>query len=482
MFNKMRLVAVLAIGALLSPATFAATIAIVNGDAASVGFNDATVVAPVGGNTGTTLGQQRLNAFQAAASKWGSTLSSTVTIRVLATWEALTCTANGAVLGSAGATEAFHDFPAAPVAGHWYGKALANKLRRTDLDPATADIRARFNVNLGRAGCLTGFPFYLGLDNNHGANIDLVTVLLHEFGHGLDFQTLTSVSTGVQPGGYPSIWDDYLLDTLTGKTWTAMSNAERVTSALNTGKLVWSGANVNAAAARVLQAGSPGLTVYWPASVEGRYLVGTASFGPALNSPGIYGEVAQVVDSTSGGPACGALSTRDAAAVYHRIALIDRGVCTFKSKAVNAQTAGAIAVIIADNVAAYPSGLGDDSTISTPVSIPSVRITLANANALKAVLAMPSMIVAHVGIDLDVRAGADASGRPLVYTPNPYQSGSSVSHWDVSTFPNQLMEPNINGDLTHAAKPPSDLTAPLLKDIGWDLVTDLTPILMLLLD
>ena len=41
----------------------AATITIVNGDPAGVGFNDATVVAPIGGNAGTTLGQQRLNAF-----------------------------------------------------------------------------------------------------------------------------------------------------------------------------------------------------------------------------------------------------------------------------------------------------------------------------------------------------------------------------------------------------------------------------------
>jgi hypothetical protein len=449
---------------------------------AGVGFNDPTAVAPVGGNIGTTLGQQRLNAFQAAANKWGSTLVSSVPIRIRAQWTALSCTASSAVLGSAGATEVIRDFPGAPVAGHWYGKALASKLYHTDLDPATADISANFNVNLGQTGCLTGFPFYLGLDNNHGTNVDLVTVLQHEFGHGLGFQTYTSGLTGVQYGGYPSIWDDYLLDTSTGKTWTAMTNAERVASALNTGKLVWAGTNTTAAAARVLQAGSPGLTVYWPASVEGRYLVGTASFGPALNSPGIYGEVAQVVDLASGGPACGALSTRDAAAVYHRIALIDRGVCTFKTKAVNAQAAGAIAVIIADNVAAYPSGLGDDSTISTLVSIPSVRITLANANALKAALATPSMIVAHVGIDVDVRAGADAAGHPLVYTPNPYQSGSSVSHWDASAFPNQLMEPNINGDLTHAVKPSYDLTAPLLKDIGWGLVTDLTPILMLLLD
>ena len=39
----------------------AATITIVNGDPAGVGFNDPTPVAPVGGNTGTTLGAQRLS-------------------------------------------------------------------------------------------------------------------------------------------------------------------------------------------------------------------------------------------------------------------------------------------------------------------------------------------------------------------------------------------------------------------------------------
>jgi hypothetical protein len=75
---------------------------------------------------------------------------------------------------------------------------------------------------------------------------------------------------------------------------------------------------------------------------------------------------------------------------------------------------------------------------------------------------------ANLGLNLAVRAGADAAGRMLMYAPNPYVSGSSVSHYDVSAFPNQLMEPNINGDLTHEVTPPQDLTFPLLEDIGWN--------------
>src|SRR3974377_1753132 len=112
------LVALLFVVVAMAPLTAhaAATITIVNGDPANVGFNDPTPVVPVGGNPGTTLGPQRLNAFQAAANPSGTTLTSTLTTRILATWEALSCTATSAVLGSAGATEVFRDFPGAVVA------------------------------------------------------------------------------------------------------------------------------------------------------------------------------------------------------------------------------------------------------------------------------------------------------------------------------------------------------------------------------
>ena len=65
-----------------------------------------------------------------------------------------------------------------------------------DLGPATPDISANFNVNLGQPGYQTGIFFYLGLDNNHGNDVDLVTVLIHEFGHGLGFQSFGTASFG----------------------------------------------------------------------------------------------------------------------------------------------------------------------------------------------------------------------------------------------------------------------------------------------
>ncbi len=455
----------------VSSASFAAaTIVIQNGNAPGVGFNDPTPAAPVGGNLGTTLGVQRLNAFQFAANIWGATLSSDVVITVLATFEPLGCTANSATLGSAGAISVFRDFPNATFPGTWHGSALANKLSGDDLGgPAQADIRARFNSNLGTANCLPGSPFYLGLDNNHGPTIDLVTVLLHEFGHGLGFQTFTNGSTGAFLIGFPSVFDFFLFDSNTNKLWANSTDAERAASALSINKLAWNGPRVIAGAPNVL-GGTPQLAVSTPVNVAANLQLGPASFGPPLTTPGVTGEVMPVVDSPNGiGLACTPLSAANAAAVSGKIAMVDRGVCGFTVKVKNAQDAGAIGVIVVDNVAGSPPpGLGGaDATIF----IPSGRITLADGTVLKTALRTRSRthsgMFATLGINLAIRAGGDAAGRVLMFAPNPFQGGSSVSHFDVSAFPNLLMEPAINADLQQQVSTPQDLTFQALQDTGW---------------
>ena len=455
----------------------AATIIIQNGNAPGVGFNDPTPAAPVGGNLGTTLGAQRLNAFQAAANTWGATLTSDVTIIVLATFEPLACTATSATLGSAGAVTVFRDFvnadgTAVKFPGTWHSVALANKLTGVDLDPTTPDIRARFNSNLGlNANCLPGSPFYLGLDNNHGNSIDLLNVLLHEFGHGLGFQTFTNGTTGAPLLGFPSVWDFFLFDGTLNKSWAQMTNAERQFSALNSRKLAWNGAGVTATLPQVLPLGTPVLKVATPANGAGSFSVGGAGFGAPLAAPGLTGEVMPVVDQPDGttGLACNPLSAANAAAVNGKIAMVDRGVCGFTVKVKNAQDAGAVGVIVVDNVAGSPpAGLGG---LDPTVLIPSVRVTLQDGTTLKNALRTRSRtksgMFATLGVDLTVRIGADPLGRALMFTPNPFQPGSSVSHYDTLAFPNLLMEPAINGDLTQDVKAPRDLTFELLRDTGW---------------
>ncbi len=216
-------------------ASAAATITIVNVNAPGVGFNDPTPLAPVGGNPGTTLGQQRLNAFTKAAEIWGGTLDSSVEITIQASFVGLTCTPTSAVLGSAGAIQVVLNsggggIPPFPglEANTLYGTALANKRLGFDAIPGPTgtsadDIRARFNSNIGLPGCLTGINWYYGFDGNHGANIDLVTVLLHEFAHGLNFQSFASVSTGALLGGFDDVYEKRILDLSTGKTWPEMT-------------------------------------------------------------------------------------------------------------------------------------------------------------------------------------------------------------------------------------------------------------------
>jgi len=449
-----------------SSALGAATIVILNNDAAGVGFNDPTVVAPVGGNPGTTLGQQRLNAFQAAANIWGATLTTSSTITIRAQWTALSCSSNSAVLGSAGTISIFRDFGGAPFPGTWYGGALANKLNGTDLDPATAEINANFNVNLGNPGCLDGSPFYLGLDNNHGTAVDLFSVLLHEFTHGFGFQTFTSGSTGVQNSGFPSIYDRFLFDDTTGKRWVDMTNAERQASAINTNQLTWSGFQVKSFVHTVLS--TPLLKINSPAAITGNYTVGTAQFGAALVTSGITANIVQATDPADGN---GALTTDGCSAITNpgvvsgKIALIDRGTCSFVVKVKNAQNAGAVGAVIVNNVAGAPIGMGgSDPTIT----IPSVMVSQTDGTTIRNQFGVG--VNGTILLDTSVPSGADVFGRPLMFAPNPFQSGSSVSHWDTSLFPNQSMEPNISSDLTHSVTIPQDLSFSLLRDVGW--VTD----------
>src|SRR5664280_328936 len=354
----------------VAPASGANLVVVVT-DPAGQGFNDPAPATPVGGNMGTTLGEQRLNVFKEAARIWGGLLPSNVNIRIDSSFQSLTCDATTAVLGSAGALTIFHDnphFPPGAVANTWYPKALADKLAGSEIDSSGSAIKARFNSDLGlpapagdsKLGCLTGTSFYLGLDSNPGSNINLLSVVLHEFGHGLGFQSFAN-SSGTFQGGRPGIFDSFLLDTTSGKTWDQMVDTDRVFSAMNTGNLRWNGSSA-AVYANAYMSARPRLVVAAPAAVAGTFAVGTADFGPPLAAQNVSGQVVAGLYG-SATDACSALTSN----VAGKIALIDRGTCTFVIKAKNAQHAGAIAAIIVDNVAGGVAGMGGtDATITIP--------------------------------------------------------------------------------------------------------------------
>ncbi len=242
----LRLAALLWLGAFGLSAQ-ATQIVIANQDGAGEGFNDSTPVEPVGGNPGTTLGQQRLIVFQHAAKVWQAVLDSTVTITVAAQFDPLTCTASQAVLGSAGTTSIHRNFPGAAQANTWYPQALANSLAGSDLG-ASADISATFNADIdNNNNCLNNTNWYYGLDGNKPAgSIELFSVILHEIGHGLGFQTFVDLNTGAR---FNNLNDAYMLkledhSLSPAQTWDQLNNNGRLASASNTAYLHWVGQQV----------------------------------------------------------------------------------------------------------------------------------------------------------------------------------------------------------------------------------------------
>ena len=250
-----------------------ATIAVINLDGTDEGFNDPDSPDPdsaEGGNTGTTLGEQRFIAFQYAADLWGEVLISDVEIEVGANFDELTCSATSAVLGSAGPTTVHRDFSGAPVSSTWYVQALANSLAGTDLGPSNSDIAATFNSAIGTT-CSFPLVWYYGLDGNPPTGtIDFVSVVLHELCHGFGFLTFVDLSTGEKLASQDDAFMHHLEDHSTGKFYPEMTDAERVTASTDTGDLHWVGSNVVAASV-ILSSGrhsSGHVEMYAPATQQ----------------------------------------------------------------------------------------------------------------------------------------------------------------------------------------------------------------------
>lgn len=256
-YHAFLMVTVLAIGlAAAAPHAYGATIVVNNLDGAGEGFNDPTPVSPVGGNPGTTLGAQRLYAFQYAADIWGQYLVSNVTIQVDAKMDPMYCDASSAVLGGAGTTYIHRDWGSGnppPLSGTWYPQALASAIAGIDLNPGTSEISATFNSDIdNNNSCLNNINWYYGVDGNPpGSDIDFVTVVLHEICHGLGFATYQS-SSGIWFSGYPDSYGVLMYrQGATPPDYPSMTSGQRAAANISDPNLVWDGTNANQMAAQI---------------------------------------------------------------------------------------------------------------------------------------------------------------------------------------------------------------------------------------
>ena len=183
----------------------------------------------------------------------------------------------------------------------------------------------------------------------------------------------------------------------------------------------------------------PQVTISAPAAIAGVKDAGSASWGPTSFS--LNGTVAGVqVGSTSAG--CTALP---AGSLTGKIALIDRGSCGFSIKAMNAEAAGAIGVIIGNNQGGTAVS-NMTVTAGAPSTLPSLMVSQNNGTAIKAALAggavTATLARGGTGSDASVRwlMGEDSAGfggaiRDMS-TPTCYGHPGKVSDRQYSCGPN----------------------------------------------
>ena len=241
-----------------------------------------------------------------------------------------------------------------------------------------------------------------------------------------------------------------------------MNDSGRVTSATNDPFVVWFGPYSNTAA--------DGVNDYIASGKQNFTIAGTsypalkADFSSSISDDGFTGELVLVNDGVN--------ITSDAAEVIinttelsGKIALVDRGLVRFDLKVSRAQDAGALAVVIANDVEGdaifSPSG---ESTDPVPVIFVSensginLKALLSSGNPVSVTL-FTSLLTVNEG-----ESATEFQTNIRLHAPATLEPGSSVSHWSEDASPNLLMEPSINSRLNENL----DLSPLLMKDIGWN--------------
>jgi len=141
---------------------------------------------------------------------------------------------------------------------------------------------------------------------------------------------------------------------------------------------------------------NPGLEVaIWsPVSLEGDLVnyTETSGWGGDIEEGYIYGELV-LVDDGSAAPSEGCNTLINTAELNGKIAVALRGSCNFTAKAMNAQDAGAIGLIIVNNTTDMIQLGGNDPDVEIPV----IKITQTQGNEIITALENEEEIIAMIG-------------------------------------------------------------------------------------
>jgi minor extracellular serine protease Vpr len=167
-------------------------------------------------------------------------------------------------------------------------------------------------------------------------------------------------------------------------------------------------------AARALTAGASTVPHFVGAPVtNGGSTYGAASGEFATVTADLTAPLAAVATAPAVGGLSTACSALPAGTLTNKIALISRGTCTFSAKIRNAAAAGAVAVLVANNVAGDPVAMASDGTPNQP-TVPAYMVGRDDGQALKAGNGLATTIGAALAYfstpNADIMAGFSSQG------------------------------------------------------------------------
>lgn len=189
------------------------------------------------GNTCQNFPDEAKAVFEKATLMWSDYIETTVPITIEACWTAMP----GSTLGYSGSYSA-QNFPKAPKANTKYTFALANSLVGYRLYAGYNDTIIAYNSN---------FSWYFGTDGNTPTDQhDLLSVVLHEIAHSLNFTGNVAYNGGLgyHNSGMPNIYDTMVDDAYGVHLFGSyIQNSTALGSALLSNNLWFNGANAKAA-------------------------------------------------------------------------------------------------------------------------------------------------------------------------------------------------------------------------------------------
>jgi extracellular elastinolytic metalloproteinase len=148
---------------------------------------------------------------------------------------------------------------------------------------------------------------------------------------------------------------------------------------------------------------SDNVTVNSPPGIAGLYSVGTAAFGPQIFE--VTNDLVLVDDGV--GNTSDGCETPFVNSVSGKIALIDRSTCDYSEQAYNAQTEGAVGVIICNNAGGSAPAMPSGNNAGL-VTIPVLSLSLANCNTIKANMPVKATLLRAQDRDSDLDNGVIA--------------------------------------------------------------------------